>query len=51
MSFTYFFELLDGYLGVPTLIALLGVGVCSSWVPQVRFFKHGQKVLMGNILR
>ena len=52
MSFTDFFELLDGYLGSAAYfpIALLGVGVFFTLylgVPQVRFFKHGWKVLMG----
>ena len=52
MSFTDFFELLDGYLGSAAYfpIALLGVGVFFTLYlgfPQVRFFKHGWKVLMG----
>ena len=52
MSFTDFFELLDGYLGSAAYfpIALLGVGVFFTFYlgfPQVRFFKHGWKVLMG----
>ena len=52
MSFTDFFELLDGYLGSAAFfpIALLGVGVFFTLYlgfPQVRFFKHGWKVLMG----
>ena len=52
MSFTVFFELLDGYLGSAAYfpIALLGVGVFFTLYlgfPQVRFFKHGWKVLMG----
>ena len=52
MSFTNFFELLDGYLGSAAYfpIALLGVGVFFTLYlgfPQVRFFKHGWKVLMG----
>ena len=52
MSFTDFFELLDGYLGSAAYfpIALLGVGVFFTLYlgfPQVRFFKHGWKVLLG----
>ena len=52
MSFTDFFELLDGYLGSAAYfpIALLGVGVFFTLYlgfPQVGFFKHGWKVLMG----
>jgi len=52
MSFTDFFELLDGYLGSAAYfpIALLGVGIFFTLYlgfPQVRFFKHGWKVLMG----
>ena len=52
MSFTDFFEFLDGYLGSAAYfpIALLGVGVFFTLYlgfPQVRFFKHGWKVLMG----
>ena len=52
MSFTDFFELLDGYLGSAAYfpIALLGVGVFFTLYlgfPQVRFFKHGWKVLFG----
>ena len=52
MSFIDFFELLDGYLGSAAYfpIALLGVGVFFTLYlgfPQVRFFKHGWKVLMG----
>ena len=52
MSFTDFFELLDGYLGSAAYfpIALLGVGVFFTLYlgfPQVRFFKHGWKVLIG----
>ncbi len=52
MSFTDFFELLDGYLGSAAYfpIALLGVGVLFTLYlgfPQVRFFKHGWKVLLG----
>ena len=52
MSFTDFFELIDGYLGSAAYfpIALLGVGVFFTLYlgfPQVRFFKHGWKVLMG----
>ena len=52
MSFTDFFALLDGYLGSAAYfpIALLGVGVFFTLYlgfPQVRFFKHGWKVLMG----
>ena len=52
MSFADFFELLDGYLGSAAYfpIALLGVGVFFTLYlgfPQVRFFKHGWKVLMG----
>ena len=52
MSFTDFFELLDGYLGSAAYfpIVLLGVGVFFTLYlgfPQVRFFKHGWKVLMG----
>ncbi len=52
MSFTDFFELLDGYLGSAAYfpIALLGVGVFFTFYlgfPQVRFFKHGWKVLLG----
>ncbi len=52
MPFTDFFELLDGYLGSAAYfpIALLGVGVFFTLYlgfPQVRFFKHGWKVLLG----
>ena len=52
MPFTDFFKLLDGYLGSAAYfpIALLGVGVFFTLYlgfPQVRFFKHGWKVLMG----
>ena len=52
MAFTDFFELLDGYLGSAAYfpIALLGVGVFFTLYlgfPQVRFFKHGWKVLLG----
>ena len=52
MSLTDFFELLDGYLGSAAYfpIALLGVGVFFTLYlgfPQVRFFKHGWKVLLG----
>ena len=52
MSFTDFFELLDGYLGSAAYfpIALLGVGVFFTLYlgfPQIRFFKHGWKVLLG----
>ena len=52
MSFTDFFELLDGYLGSAAYfpVALLGVGVFFTLYlgfPQVRFFKHGWKVLLG----
>ena len=52
MSFTDFFELLDGYLGSAAYfpIALLGVGIFFTLYlgfPQVRFFKHGWKVLLG----
>ena len=56
MPFTDFFELLDGYLGSAAYfpIALLGVGVFFTLYlgfPQVRFFKHGWKVLMGKYAR
>ena len=56
MSFTDFFELLDGYLGSAAYfpIALLGVGIFFTLYlgfPQVRFFKHGWKVLMGKYAR
>ena len=52
MSLTDFFELIDGYLGSAAYfpIALLGVGVFFTLYlgfPQVRFFKHGWKVLLG----
>ena len=52
MSFTDFFEFLDGYLGSAAYfpIALLGVGIFFTLYlgfPQVRFFKHGWKVLLG----